>query len=246
MKPVAEAFLESHPHWRDVTRACYRHWLQIYQTYLQERRLGWNRVTSQDADAFHQLQIWTANGRGGLQSANTVYQGMRLLRAFYRWACENKYTRNNPMEAWVLPRPPERSQVLLNWTQILQLFNLPDLSRPAGQRDHLMLHLLYQGLSPKLCRQLFASRRGELPQDPDLLASLELYLEQGRPQLDRGRSQALLLREDGLGFATSEGLCQRVRRYQRALGLAELNGRILVKSRIALEEQLANRRVSQK
>ncbi|MCW5872578.1 MAG: hypothetical protein KIS61_35340 [Candidatus Eremiobacteraeota bacterium] len=59
--------------------------------------------------------------------------------------------------------------------------NAPDLSKPAGQADLVLLHLLYQDLSTERCRILRLDHVDELPDDQALQLALSRYLKQGRP-----------------------------------------------------------------
>ena len=147
-------FLQEHPQWNHTTRTIYRGWSQTYQDFLASHSLAWQAVRLSDLEDFHQQLLWTPNGHGGLQSSNTIYKGMRLLRTFYRWAVRSQLISVSPMDGWVLSRPACHPRTPLTWEETQQLFRGPDLGQPSGHRDLLLLHLIYQGLPLRECRHL--------------------------------------------------------------------------------------------
>ena len=240
MQSAFEQFLRAHPEWGAVTRECYLAWSQLFADFLRARELSWHQARRTDLQDFQGQQQWAPNRKGGLKSANTIYQGMRLLRAFYSWAQAETLVQQNPMHDWILPRPANVSQTLLSWKMVQHLFNLPDLGSPKGQRDLLLLHLLYQGVTQKRCLRL--ELHSELPDDPTLQAVTQRYLSSGRPSLVMREHGKLLVNDCGQPYETSEGLRQRVLRYARVLQCPNLCARTLRESLKEHQAELASRR----
>lgn len=239
MKSAFKQFFRTHPEWGANTRERYLAWSQLFADFLQTRNLAWHQARRADLEDFQSQQQWTANRRGGLKSANTVYQGMRLLRAFYAWAAGRGLVEKNPMQDWILPRPEPVPKPPLSWQVVLQLFNLPDLGCPKGQRDLLLLHLLYQGVSPRRCLRL--QLQSELPHDSTLQAVAQLYLSNGRARLVVREHETLLVTNRGTPYETIEGLRQRLRYYARALPCPNLSARALRESLREHQAELATR-----
>ncbi len=203
--------MRDHPEWCDVTRGRYLSWLLRFECYLNSRSLTWTLAQRRHLEDFQQQLLWTANGRGGLQSANTIYQAFRLLRTFYRWAVERDHLSQNPMQDWLLPRPPSRPRALLSWEQTCALFRRPDLGKPGGHRDLLLLHLIYHGLSVTSCHQLELD--SELPSDATLRAIGKRYVDVERPRLVRTlQHQQLLVTDRGTPYKVPECLGCRLKK----------------------------------
>lgn len=235
MQPEFERFLQEHPQWNATTRAIYRAWHQTYANFLDRRCLPWQAATRSTLQEFQQQLLWTPNRHGSLQSDNTIYQGLRLLRAFYRWAAQRQLIPENPMDGWILSRPRSHQRIALTWEETQQLFRGPDLGQPDGQRDLLLLHLVYQGLSLIQCRQLEID--SEVPGDDTLEAVRRRYLTRARPLLmGRQEHRRLLVTYRGRPFISSTGLSLLLKRYRPGLNVLTL-----WESRRAQEDEIGRR-----
>lgn len=235
MQSDFERYLQENPQWSESTRTLYLSWSRSYGKFLSARSLTWQTARRSDLEDFQQQLLWTPNGFGGLQSANTIYQGLRCLRAFYRWAVSSQLIRNNPMKDWILSRPASNPRNLLSWEQTQELFRKPDLGRPEGHRDLLALHLVYHGFSLRQCIQL--ETRSELSADDTLQAVRARYLAHARVRLMGNQEHTILLVTiRGLPFATAEGLRACLRRYA-----PKMSALILQNSRRAHEQELGRR-----
>ena len=221
------AFLRAHPDWSPVTQNAYRRGIERLDFYLESRGLHWKLCQAQELDAYGQSLLWQGKFRGGLYSPHTIYQALQAVRLFYRWAQANALIAHAPVAHWRLSRPPRPPKATLSRELLLKLLNLPDLSRPQGQRDQLLLELLQLGLRLPECRQLrldpLEKDRLLLPRDllrleDSAAAALARYLESGRPQLLRKPTTVLLLTANGRPFIADESFRGILRGYQKQLG----------------------------
>jgi site-specific recombinase XerD len=223
------------------TLTVYRQWLQRFQVFCEQQSLTWQQCQPQDLERFKQNLLWGTHSQGKLYSPNTVDQALRVLRHLYRWAFQTGQLLQDPTSAWVLPRPPQPESPLLSRAEALQLLNLPDLSGPLGQRDQLLLELIYTLQYPlRICIALTPTWSEQF--EP-VKASWERYMGQGRQAL-RGfkDSPVLMLTRFAGPFLSELGLQQIVRRYGRKLGLVwQLNARILRRSAQDHQTQLGRR-----
>lgn len=204
--------------------------------------MPWHEAQAQHLKQFEAHLQWGTH-RDGLYSANTVYQALRMVRNFYRWAKASDLVAAEPTEGWVLPRPRSAPDRLLTQVELLQLFNLPNLARPIGQRDALVLALLfYKSYSLNQCIRL---QVGELPgddqADPALRAAWERYVWQGRADVAHPDQALLLLTRTGQPLTDSQTLRIRLRDLGRRIGHPSLSARILRKSRKAHEIEASKR-----
>lgn len=147
------------------------------------------------------------------------------------------------MAGWILPRPPDPVDRLLTQLEVLQLFNLPDLATPMGQRDALLLALIYhRGYNLQQCRRLRCNELTWSPdQDASLRAAFERYLQQGQTCQARKNHEHLLLTERGTPIQTAECLALRLTKLGKQLGHPKLSARILHKSWKAHQDSLSRR-----
>ena len=251
MSPAFLAYLETRGDLAPTSHECHQHWLSLFEAYCQKRGLRWESCRPQDLEQFRQTLLWQPHGRGKLYSSNTIDQGLRVLRHFFRWAKRGRLIKTDPTASWVLPRPAQPDQPVLGHDQVLALLNLPDLSRPQGLRDQLLLELLYDfSLSIAECRALKLDpvdsnqiQLGERRLDLDSAASaMERYLAHGRPQLLRQPTPCLLLTGRGQPYLTDTGIAFTLHRYGQQLGLVHsLCARTLHRSHRAHRGQLARR-----
>lgn len=157
-------------------------------------------------------------------------------RRFLLWAYEVG-------ESWHdfkgFPLPPKSSAPppVLSVAVMQRILSLPDVATALGQRDQVLLELLYVlGLRCRECVLLnlddldlgqatlkVTGKGGHqrlLPMSPKLLATIESYLGDGRRRLSRRDDEkALLLSYKGGGRLTGGNVRRRVRDYGRRLGL---------------------------
>ena len=224
---------------RPDTQERYSLILSRFFNYQNERGHSWEKAKPDQLDLYTQHRAWERHSQGGLYSANTLDQERRVLRQFYRWAFCEGLVRNNPTQHWILPRPhqPERNQ--LTRLQVQQLLNLPDITTPQGQRDQLLMELLY---GPDIALEqmhLFTTEWN--PDWAPIRTSWERYLNDGRRRLMKRPSDRLLLGCRGEDLTTPHTLRSRIKEYGRKMGLVDLECRHVQQSFRDHTEQLAHR-----
>lgn len=84
----------------------------------------------------------TATGRPLRMTSQAEYLG--CLRSFCRWMIEQDWLATDPMRRIPLPRRHRQlPRAILEPEEVSLLCSLPDLARPAGQRDRVVLEILY-------------------------------------------------------------------------------------------------------
>lgn len=157
-------------------------------------------------------------------------------KRFLIWAYETGETWHDLADFSLPPRglaPPS----VLSVAVMGKLLSLPDCSTAVGQRDQVLLELLYVlGLRCRECAGLdldaldlgqaslkVTGKGGHerlLPVSPRLLATLNRYLQDGRQKLSRqGCEPALLVSYKGGARLTKGTISYRVREYGRRIGL---------------------------
>ena len=76
-------------------------------------------------------------------SNSSVARKISSLRGFYKYLQNNEYINVNPFTLIKLPRKEKRLPRFFQYSELEQLFEVPDTSTAIGQRDLLILELLY-------------------------------------------------------------------------------------------------------
>ena len=76
-------------------------------------------------------------------SRNSVARKLSSLRSFYKYLFNNDLIKQNPFRYVATPKKEKRLPKYLGVEDLETLFNTPDLNTPLGQRDRLILEVLY-------------------------------------------------------------------------------------------------------
>lgn len=74
---------------------------------------------------------------------STVCRKISCLRSFYKYLVNEGIVDNNPFLSVKLPKKDKKLPRFFNYNELEELFSIPDLSSPLGQRDRLILEMLY-------------------------------------------------------------------------------------------------------
>ncbi len=76
-------------------------------------------------------------------SRNSVARKLSSLRSFYRYLFNKDLIKTNPFKYVTTPKKEKRLPRYLGVEELEIIFNTPDLNTPLGQRDKLILEVLY-------------------------------------------------------------------------------------------------------
>ena len=169
----------------------------------------------------------------------TVARRLAAVRSFYRYLVMRGLMSGSPAAVLSTPRISSRLPTVAPTDTLSKLLESPDATTPAGTRDRAILELLYAtgirvseltgldigdvDLAGALVKVMGKGGRERIvPMHPVAVRCLRAYLADGRPRLDRGRSDsALFLNRNGTRL-TSGGVRRMLARYLQAVG-SELN-----------------------
>jgi len=221
-----------------LTQKRYQLILERFDVDCREHQSRWEDQTPESLDLYLQRRAWARQPRGSLYAGNTLQQERQVLRHFYRWAFSSDLIDPNPTQHWILNRPAQPERNLLTRLQIQQLLNLPDVTTPIGQRDQLLMELLYGPTISLTGLHLLTTAWN--PDWEPIRATWERYMKDGRPKLQRGESDRLLLSERGKNLVNPMTLRWHLRPYGRQIGV-HLDLRILQQTFRHHIEELARR-----
>lgn len=246
MQTLVEDFLQFLRHERgqsEHTQKTYASLLSRFVEWAQSQRIpDWNSVTLQHLMTYltHERQRPLDIGKVPEQrklSSETVYLEIAALRAFYRFAENEKLLPMNVAEQLSLPRRWKRLPKSLTDAEITKLLQPETTITPQTLCDQAVLELAYaSGLRLAELRGLrleqlhleagFINVIGKgnkervVPVGSKAVAAINRYLADGRPKLITPRSPAnLFLTKRGTPFATTT-LWLRIKQRARRAGLA--------------------------
>lgn len=76
-------------------------------------------------------------------SRNSVARKLSSLRSFYKYLFNNNLIKTNPFKYVSTPKKEKKLPKYIGVEELEIIFNTPDLSTPLGQRDRLILEVLY-------------------------------------------------------------------------------------------------------
>lgn len=108
-----------------------------YIIYLHDKSIDYLKVKYIDIKDY----LIYLNDKENINS--TVSRKISSLRTFYKYLVNNNMLENNPFLSVKLPKKERKLPRFFSYNELEELFNVPDLTTPLGQRDRLILELLY-------------------------------------------------------------------------------------------------------
>lgn len=243
VQTLVEDFLQFLRHERgqsEHTQKTYKALLDKFLKWAEARKItDWKTVEFKHLMAFltHERERPVANGEKKSPrklSSESVYLEIAALRAFYRFAENEKILPTNVAENLSLPRRWKRLPKSLNDAEITQLLKAEGVETPQSLCDTAILELAYaSGLRLAELRNVrleqlhldagFINVIGKgnkervVPVGKKAVAAINRYLAEGRPNLITPRSPAnLFLTKRGTPFAAPTMWLRIKQRVKRA------------------------------
>lgn len=165
----------------------------------------------------------------------SIARKLSAVRSLYRYLQREELVSVSPAATISSPKLDRKLPVFLSQEETVRLVEAPDITKPAGLRDRAFLELLYaSGLRVSELTGLDvgqvdmdtreirvwgkgAKERIVLIGEPAARA-LTIYLQQGRPQLNKRGGPAVFLNQDG-GRLTVRSIQSLVQSYARSAGI---------------------------
>jgi integrase/recombinase XerD len=218
-----------------LTLESYAHDLQDFREFLRgQKRESWEEATIEDLQ--HYLSSLQSRGL----SARSRARRLSALRQFFRFLQREERLPANPVELLDSPRLPLKLPKVLSEPEVEALLGAVDPSTPQGQRDAALLEVLYAtglrvselvGLTVKqvdlrrgVVRPLGKGHKERLvPMVPQAVDKLKRYLDEGRPQLLKGKESLFVFVNQRGGPLTRQGFWKILQRYAQLAGLGRLS-----------------------
>ena len=166
------------------------------------------------------VKAWLINLDEKKNKSTTVSRKISSLRGFYKYLINNKVMDSNPFSLVSLPKKERHLPRFFYYNELEEMFQVPKLNTALGQRDRLLLEMLYatgvrvselvnikvSDINGEEIRVLGKGNKERIVEFGDYAESiLELYLNEGYKSLNIKKSEYLFLNNRG-GKLTTRGV----------------------------------------
>lgn len=166
------------------------------------------------------VKAWLINLDEKKNKSTTVSRKISSLRGFYKYLINNKVIDSNPFSLVSLPKKERHLPRFFYYNELEEMFQVPRLNTALGQRDRLLLEMLYatgvrvselvnikvSDINGEEIRVLGKGNKERIVEFGDYAESiLELYLKEGYKHLNIKKSEYLFLNNRG-GKLTTRGV----------------------------------------
>lgn len=166
------------------------------------------------------VKAWLINLDEKKNKSTTVSRKISSLRGFYKYLINNKVIDSNPFSLVSLPKKERHLPRFFYYNELEEMFQVPKLNTALGQRDRLLLEMLYatgvrvselvnikvSDINGEEIKVLGKGNKERIVEFGDYAESiLELYLKEGYKHLNIKKNEYLFLNNRG-GKLTTRGV----------------------------------------
>lgn len=215
MKYVLEflKYIDLEKNYSNYTLINYKDDLSFYLDFLNKESID---VLDSDYKVIRNYLSYMYNKK---YSSKTISRHISSLRSFYKYMLKENYIVKNPMTLISNPKQESKLPHFLYYNELETILNIPDKSTPLGQRDSVILELLYStgirvselvniklkdiNLSTRKIRILGKGNKERIVLYGEYLKNLlDIYLNDGREKLVKNNQEYLVLNKNGSGLTT--------------------------------------------
>lgn len=215
MKYVLEflKYIDLEKNYSNYTLINYKDDLSFYLDFLNKENID---VLDSDYKVIRNYLSYMYNKK---YTSKTISRHISSLRSFYKYMIKENYIVKNPMTLISNPKQESKLPHFLYYNELETILNIPDKSTPLGQRDSVILELLYStgirvselvniklkdiNLSTRKIRILGKGNKERIVLYGEYLKNLlDIYLNDGREELVKNNQEYLVLNKNGSGLTT--------------------------------------------
>lgn len=131
-------YLKYQRNYSDYTITSYKDDLKLYKEYLEKESLDYKKIEYSELRNF--LRYLKEEKK---EKNSSICRNLSALRTFYNYLLTKEITTSNPFTYINGPKKEKRLPRYFEYNELEELLNVPDLKDPFGQRNRLILELLY-------------------------------------------------------------------------------------------------------
>ena len=217
MTPTIEKFIEYlkyQKNYSDETIHSYSIDIEEFLDYINSECINICEV------GYDVVKAWLIHLDEKKNKSTTVSRKISSLRGFYKYLINNKVIDSNPFSLVSLPKKERHLPRFFYYNELEEMFQVPKLNTALGQRDRLLLEMLYatgvrvselvnikvSDINGEEIKVLGKGNKERIVEFGDYAESiLELYLNEGYKSLNVKKSEYLFLNNRG-GKLTTRGV----------------------------------------
>ncbi len=207
-------YLNIERNYSEKTIISYERDLWEFFDYCKKEQINFIKPTYDDA-RFYIMYLKDKRNN----SSSSISRKISSLRGFYRYLIEQEIIESDVFYLLTLPKKEKKLPKFFSYNELEQLFVVPDLNTPLGQRDSLILEMLYATgvrvselvnikvsditISDNSIKVLGKGNKERIVYFKNVCKKrLELYLNDGYNKLNKSASKYLFLNKDGRKITT--------------------------------------------
>ena len=131
-------YLKYQKNYSDYTKENYKHDIVEYLEYLKSENLDFKNIEYSD------IRFYLMYLKDTKKDNNTsINRKLSSLRGFYKYMANNNIVKTNVFSLVNGPKKSKKLPRYFEYNELEELFKVPDTRTPLGQRDSLILEMLY-------------------------------------------------------------------------------------------------------
>ena len=130
-------YLDNQKNYSDYTILNYKKDIEEYYEFLKEKKYSFDNMDYKKC-----IDYLLFLEKKELKKTS-VSRRLSSLRTFYKFLVLNNYVDSNPFLLVSSPKKEKRIPKFINYQGIDEIFNIPNLNTPDGQRERVILEVLY-------------------------------------------------------------------------------------------------------
>lgn len=130
-------YLKIQKNYSDKTINSYKIDIEEFFNYTKKENLHMCNIKYNDIHIFLKYLNDKKN------SNTTISRKISALRGFYKYLVKEELIKQNPFALVTMPKKEKKLPKFFYYNELEMLFDVPDLTTPLGQRDRLVLEILY-------------------------------------------------------------------------------------------------------
>ena len=131
-------YLEYQRHYSHDTVDGYENDINEYLEYLLKKNISYLEITYNEIEEYLVYLRTDKNDK-----ATSINRKLSALRSFYRYLLSNKKVESNLFLLISSPKKEQKLPRYFEYNELEELFQIADITNPLGQRDRLILEILY-------------------------------------------------------------------------------------------------------
>lgn len=229
---MMEQLIEQYIHYLMVEKGLAKNTLDAYTRDLTSYRLYLKKYEIYSFNDTNRTNIigYLLELKNKGRATSTMSRNLAAIRSFYQYLLRDRYIDKDPSQNLESPKLDKRLPKVLSLEQVETLLKMPDLKTPTGIRDRAMLELLYAtgvrvselisinikdlNLNMGLVKCIGkGSKERIIPLGEMAINSIIVYLEKGRPLLERKVSEDSLFLNNNGRQLTRQGFWRILKNY---------------------------------